>query len=389
MNPTYGGLNTTLATILERVNAAGTAVDATLQPVFFTAGCLLLVFACIKFMWQKDLAPLAQFVVNFILLMTIVHLSARWMPLTEGYMAGMGSYGAQISGWAVDQLSPASVIIRALTLANKMYTENVSWLRLVFGTTEDTAANLLMLTALIGTIFAAIAMAIFLMVFFAIMKFASVVALVFLIFMLFDWGRFMAAPGIARILAYGVQMLVMSMVAGAMFSTLDALELSDRMTINEVIGTLVIVGFFTFLFFSTTNLAREQISGMPVLSLNEITNGLVRAASMLPLPGLPPMGPLKLPAPRVSGNASAPYGMSFPGSKGAPGGGSGGALPPPAAAQRMLNKPPIDATWTEAKDLAPKAAQRMLGQAQRAIPDNSTKALPSPPRQLPPPSRFS
>ena len=108
-------------------------------------------------------------------------------------------------------------------------------MRTIFGTTEDNVANILMMLVCLITIFAAVFMAVFLMMFFVLMKFASVVALLFLVFFLFDWGRFMAAPGIARIMAYGVQMLVMSMVAGLMFSTLDALKLSDRLQADEAI----------------------------------------------------------------------------------------------------------------------------------------------------------
>jgi type IV secretory pathway TrbL component len=379
VNPTYGGLNTTLATILERINAAGVSVDATLQPVFFTAGVLLLVTACIKFMWQRDLAPLAGFVVQFIMLMGIVTLSARWMPLTEGYMVGMGSYGARIGGFVVDQLSPASVIMRGLTIADKMYTENVSWMRTVFGTTEDTTANIVMLLVCVGTIAMAVLMAVFLMLFYVVMKLASVVALVFLVFLLFEWGRFMAAPGLARFMAYGVQMLVMSMVAGLMFSTLDALKLTDRLTANEAIATLVIVAFFAFLFLNTTNIAKEQISGMPVLSLNEfgnaLTKGTMAALSMLPglgkvaagaLGGMPSMPSFRGGAPGIG---SGPPGMG--GGPGGAGAGPGRIGSAPASAMRMLSKPTtIDGTWTEAKDLGPKSAQRMLA-GQKALPDYS------------------
>lgn len=131
MNPNYGELNGILSNMLERINAAGIAVDSTLQPVFFIAGCLMLVFACIKFMWQKNLAPLAAFVIQFIMLMGIITLSSRWMPITQGYTLGMGTYGAQIGGFIVDQLSPGTVIMKGLTLADKMYTENISWMRVL------------------------------------------------------------------------------------------------------------------------------------------------------------------------------------------------------------------------------------------------------------------
>src|SRR5690242_10452498 len=133
MNADYGALNTTLFSILDRITSAGMAVDAALQPVFFIAGVLMLVMACAKFMWQKDLAPLAGFVIQFMTLMVIVTLSARWMPLTTGYMTSMGGFGAHIGGFVVDQISPATVAIRGLKLAGKMYSENVSWIRTIFG----------------------------------------------------------------------------------------------------------------------------------------------------------------------------------------------------------------------------------------------------------------
>ena len=90
MDADYGALNGTVFDLASRLNAAGASVDATLQPVFFVVGCLLLVFACIKFMWQRDLAPLAAFVVQFVMLMVVVWASSRWMPMTQDYMLQMG-----------------------------------------------------------------------------------------------------------------------------------------------------------------------------------------------------------------------------------------------------------------------------------------------------------
>ena len=134
--------------------------------------------------------------------------------------------------------------MKGLTLADKMYTENISWMRVLFGTNEDTTANVVMLLACLLTIGVSLLMAVFLMLFYVLMKLASVVALVFLVFLLFEWSRFMAAPGVARILAYGIQTLVMSLVAGMMFTTLDALKLSDRLEADEAMATLAIVTFF-------------------------------------------------------------------------------------------------------------------------------------------------
>lgn len=370
MNPNYGELNGILLTLMDRIDDAGKAVDGTLQPVFFVAGCLMLVFACIKFMWQKNLAPLAAFVIQFIMLMGIITLSSQWMPVTQGYTLGMGAYGAQIGGFVMNELSPGTVIMKGLRLADKMYTENISWMRVLFGTNEDTTANVVMLLACLLTIGVSLLMAVFLMMFFVLMKLASVVALVFLVFLLFEWSRFMAAPGVARILAYGIQMLVMSLVAGMMFTTLDALKLSDRLEANEAITTLAIVTFFAFLFYNTTTIAREQISGMPILSLNEFGNALGKAAlfgaSMMPGVAKAGLGALG----GMPGRPTMPdfRGTPGPGGTGSPGhGGSGGSPSSYTGGGFRPGGGPgtIDAEWTEARDLAPPGPQRLLAQYRR------------------------
>jgi hypothetical protein len=371
----------------------GGIVDGALQPVYFITGVLLLVFACIKFMWQRDLSPLAAFVVRYMQLMVLIFVSGQWMPLTENYVAQMGSFGANTAGFDTLQLAPGPVIMRALELANRMYTENMSWMRLIFGSTEDTVAHLLLAFGCIGTILLAIFMAAWIMLFFVVFKLATVVALVFLAFLMFDATRFMAAPGLARILAYGVQMLVLGLVTGLFFMVLDAFDLSGHLRVGQSVALLVVMFFFVLLFKYTTDLAREQISGMPTLDLHDTGRLAGRAAgtaaSMIGGIGtvaLGTLGGLRLArmAGSTAGNTIAslpatPPGTASPGGFRAgdgPGmGGGPGMAGIPASAVRLLARPPVDAAWTEARDL-PKTAARLL-EAQRA--------LPPPPRQLPPP----
>lgn len=402
MEADYGALNGTVADLVARLNAAGSTVDASMQPVFFIVGCLLLVFACAKFMWQRDLAPLAVFVINFCLLMAVIWLSSRWMPMTQGYMTRMGGYGAALGGSSIDRFTPAAVMVEGLELAQKLYVENVSWMRLVFGTTSDNIANIVMLVVCVLTILVAVAMAVIVMAFWAMMKLASIVAMVFLAFLLFEQTRFMAAPGLARILAYGVQILVMSLIAGLYFATMEGLELDGRLRADQAITVLALVLFFALLFLVSTTIAREQISGMPNLSLNEpaglMARGAAGAAGMLPgaaratmgafggAGGMPSMPRLGGSSPPGGGGSPLGGGAGFSAGGGramtmASGAGSGGSGP--AAAQRMLARARspqsgkgtiIDGEWTEARDLGPKAAQRMVAKAREQ------GRLPPPPR---------
>lgn len=370
MDPDYSYLNAAVVQMLAKITSTGGVIDGALQPVYFIVGVLLLVFACTKFMWQRDLAPLAAFVIRYIQLMVLILISSQWMPLTDNYVNQMGTFGAGAAGFDILQLAPGTVIVRALDVAWKMYSENVSWMRLVFGTTEDTVAHLLLLIGCLGTILLAIFMAAWIMLFFVVFKLASVIALVFLAFMMFDSTRFMAAPGLARILGYGVQMLVLGLVTGLFFMTLETFDLSGHLHVGQSIALLTVMFFFGLLFKYTTDLAREQISGMPSLDLHDTGRMAGRAvgtaASLLGTAGavgLGTLGGLKLgggAARSIGGGASSLSGAMTGG------GGAGAGQGAPAAAFRMLARPPIDATWTEARDL-PKSATRML-EARRALP---------------------
>lgn len=383
----YGYLNAAVTDMLTKITSIGGTIDHSLQPVYFITGALLFLFACIKFLWQRDLAPWAAFVVRYIQLMAIIFVSGQWMPLTDNYVSGMGAFGANAAGFDILQLAPSAVILRAMDIASRMYTENVSWMRVVFGSTEDTVAHLLLLIGCLGTILLAVLMAAWIMLFFVVFKLATVIALVFLAFMMFESTRFMAAPGLARILAYGVQMLVLGLATGLFFMTLDALDLSGHLQVDQSLALLVVMFFFALLFKYTTDLAREQVSGMPSLGLHDVGHtmgrGAMMGAAMLPgaagvagamlrsAGGMPSLPSFRGPAMGwrgSSGGGSAGAGSSMPST-----GGMGGGAP--ASVSRMLNKPPIDATWTEARDL-PKTAARLL-EAQRS--------LLAPPRQLPPP----
>jgi type IV secretory pathway TrbL component len=388
MDTDYAYLNTAVTDMLAKVTSAGGVIDGALQPVYFITGVLLLVFACTKFFWQRDLAPLAAFVVKYIHLMILILVSGQWMPLTDNYVSQMGAFGANAAGFNILQLAPGTVIIRALELASRMYTENVSWMRLLFGTSEDTIAHLLLMLGCAGTIILSIFMAAWIMFFYVVFKLATVVALVFLAFMMFEGTRFMAAPGLARILGYGVQMLVLGIATGLYFMALDALDLSGRLQVGQSVSLLTVMFFFVLVFKYTTDIAREQVSGMPSLGLHDIGHtvgrGAMMGATMLPgaagvagamlrsAGGMPSLPSFRAPAMGWRGpssGGSAGGGSTMPSTGGMGGGGA------PASVFRMLNQQPIDATWTEARDL-PKTASRLL-QAQRS--------LPAPPRQLPPP----
>jgi type IV secretory pathway TrbL component len=389
MDPDYGYLNVAVTSMLNKITSVGSVIDGALQPVYFITGVLLLVFACIKFLWQRDLAPLAAFVVRYMQLMVLIFVSGQWMPLTDQYVSQMGAFGANAAGFNILQLAPAKVIVRALEIASRMYTENMSWMRLIFGSAEDTVAHLLLLVGCVGTILLAIFMAAWIMLFFVVFKLATVVALVFLAFLMFDATRFMAAPGLARILAYGVQMLVLGLVTGLFFMVLDAFDLSGHLRVGQSVALLVVMFFFVLLFKYTTDLAREQVSGMPTLDLHDTGRLAGRAAGTaasmiggIGTIGLGTLGAIRLAGPAGGslpgasvGATSSAMRSSAMGSSGSSSGSGGAIAGAPAAVRRMLDKPPIDATWTEARDL-PKTAARLL---------EARRSLPPPPRQLPPP----
>jgi hypothetical protein len=205
--------------------------------------------------------------------------------------------------------------------------------------------------------------------------------------MMFDATRFMAAPGLARILAYGVQMLVLGVISGIFFMTLDGLDLGGHLQISQSLALLTVMLFFGLLFKYATDIAREQISGMPSLGLHDIgrmgTSAAMTGASMLTTAGLGALGTfagMRLSLPSFGSGANGLPGAAGGSvmSLGLPGGGMGasGASSLPRAAARLLENPNYT-SWAEARDL-PRSAQRLLSGTSRNLP-------PPPPPRLPPP----
>jgi type IV secretory pathway TrbL component len=395
METDYAFLNSSVTEMINRITSMGGVIDGRLQIIYLLTGVIMLVIAVSKFMWEKSLGPLADFVVRYVQLMGLIAISGNWMKLTEGYVAQMGSFGASVSGFSILQLAPGTVILKAMEIASRMYTENLSWMRLIFGSADDTVAHFLLGLGCIGTILLSIFMAAWIMLFFVIFKVATVVALIFLAFMMFDATRFMAAPGLARILAYGVQMLVLGVAAGLFFMTLEGLDLSGHLEISQSLALLTVMLFFGLLFKYTTDIAREQISGMPSLGLHDIGRGGAQAAmtgaSMLGTAAAGALGTFA--GMRLSGfggsgtstsiSSASPSGGSVMASGG--GGGMstiGGGASIPRAAARLLENPNY-ASWTEARDL-PKSAQRLLSSQSRDLPP-PPPSVPPPPRALPGP----
>jgi hypothetical protein len=383
MDTDYSYINVAVTQMLDRIAGIGAGFDAKLQPVYLLTGVVMFSIACAKFMWNRDLSVWANFVVRYVQLMIVILASSQWMPLSGGYVGQMGSFAASAGGFDIAQLTPATVAVKALNVAWKMYSENMSWMRLIFGTTEDTVAHLLLLIGCLGTILLAIFMAAWIMLFVVVFKLASAIALLFLAFLMFDATRFMGAPGLARILAYGVQMLVMGLVCGLFFMTLDGLQMSSRLEVHQSIGILVVMFFFALLFKYTTTIAREQISGMPTMDLHDVGRAAVGAGAMMAGPALGALGAFAGARMGSIGSraAGSSLGSSVGGSGGSGasggsmmraatptgGGGGGGYVPLPSTAQRLLERPPIDTTWTESRDL-PKSATRMLANQQKQLP---------------------
>lgn len=377
MDPTYGYLNDATIKMVGKITQAAASFDAALQWVYLAMGVLMFIIACAKFMYTKDLSAWAEFVGRYVQLMAVIMVSGQWMGMTAGYVNGMGAFAANAAGFNVLDFNPATVAVKGLALAGDLYTENFSWLRTLFGSTQDNVAHILLGLGCIGTIILSIFMASWIILFLIAFKLAAAVAMLFLVFMVFGATRFMGSPGLARMLAYGVQMMVMALTTGLFFMTLEALDMSGHLRVEQSIALLAVMFAFALLFKWTGNIAREQISGMPSLDFHD---GARLAGSAAGAVGKMISG-VAMPAlaynlgSRMAGQAagtaggamtSAGGGMSSVGSR-------GGA---PAAAVRMLERPMTEATWTEARDL-PRSASRML-EARKV-------ALPAPNKQLPPP----
>ena len=374
MDPTYGYLNDATIKMVGKITQAAASFDTSMQWVYLAMGVIMFCIACAKFMYTKDLSAWAEFVGRYVQLMAVIMVSGQWMGMTAGYVNGMGAFAANAAGFNVLDFNPATVAVKGLALAGDLYTENFSWLRTLFGSTQDNVAHILLGIGCIGTIILSIFMASWIILFLIAFKLAAAVAMLFLVFMVFGATRFMGSPGLARMLAYGVQMMVMALTTGLFFMTLEALDMSGHLRVEQSIALLAVMFAFALLFKWTGNIAREQISGMPSLDFHDGAR----------LAGNVAAGTAGAIGKMIAGAAIPALAYNFGRRMGAQAGGSGGGGMSsvgskggaPAAAVRMLERPMNEATWTEARDL-PRSASRML-EARKV-------ALPAPNKQLPPP----
>ena len=389
MDPTYGYLNDATIKMVGKITQAAASFDASLQWVYLAMGVLMFAIACAKFMYNRDLGAWAEFVGRYVQLMAVIAVSGQWMGMTAAYVNGMGTFAANAAGFNVLDFNPATVAVKGLGIAGDLYTENFSWLRAFFGSSNDNVAHFLLAFGCIGTILLSIFMASWIILFLLAFKLAAAVAMLFLVFMVFGSTRFMGSPGLARMLAYGVQMMVMSLTTGLFFMTLEALDMSGHLRVEQSIALLAIMFAFALLFKWTGNISREQISGMPSLDFHDgarlagnVAGAVGKMISGIAVPALAyNFGK------RMAGQAAGAAGTALTTTGGSSGGrmstvGSGG-YGAPSAAVRMLERPMTEATWTEARDL-PKSASRMLEARKVALPEPN-KRLPPPPRGLPSP----
>src|SRR5690242_9531719 len=135
MEPDYGYLNEAVVKMMGKISSTMMSFDAALQPVFLIVGIILFVMACAKFMYQRDLAPWADFTLRYVQLMAVITATSQWQGLTSGYVDQMGAFAANAAGFDILKLAPGTVAVKGLDLAWKMYSENMSWMRVIFGST--------------------------------------------------------------------------------------------------------------------------------------------------------------------------------------------------------------------------------------------------------------
>jgi hypothetical protein len=148
----------------------------------------------------------------------------------------------------------------------------ISWYDFFFGSGEDTIVGLILLASLGIFLWAVVRMCAVIAITLIFFKVSSILTLFLLPFLLAQTTRFVAAPGVARMVQYGIQFFVLSLIVGFVMRFLGGVTFPERPDANEALSFIALTTIFAACFEYANSIAKEHIAGGPVTSGREGIN---------------------------------------------------------------------------------------------------------------------
>jgi type IV secretory pathway TrbL component len=266
---------------VDQINSLGGILPAKFHLLYFAFAVIAFVTALGKMMYFRSVKPVADFGIFYAFLMVLLVVSANWNMASEGWAGWMSRTAFQSLGYDFSYMAPSVVLAEGFRIIKALYDSGISFYRIFLGSSDDSIAGLILLLALGGLAWAVIQMVAVLVVMLVFFKLSSLLALCLLPFLLLGQTRFMAAPGVVRIIQYGLQFFVVGLLIGLTFRFISGWTFSERPDANEVLSFAIAVGVLSILMKHGMNIAKEHIAGSPITAGREGASALSEGVGSL------------------------------------------------------------------------------------------------------------
>lgn len=269
------------AEMVDQINTLGGILPEKFAILYFAFAVIAFFVALSKMMWLRSIKPVAEFFTFYIFIMVLLLVSENWNMMADGWAGWMSRTAFQAVGYDFTFMAPSVVLAEGFRIIFSLYDSGISFYRIFFGSSDDSIAGLILLLSLGGLAWAVIQMVAVLVVMMVFFKISSLLALCLLPFLLLGMTRFMSAPGVVRVIQYGLQFFVVGLIIGLVFRFVGNWTFSDRPTANEVVTFAISVGVLCVLMKHGMTVAKEHIAGTPMLSMREGAGALSEGVTSL------------------------------------------------------------------------------------------------------------
>lgn len=269
------------AQFVDQINTLGGVLPAKFHILYFAFAMIAFITALAKMMYLRSVKPVAEFFQFYVFLMVLLVVSTNWNAMADGWVGWMSRTAFQATGQNLSFMSPSLVLVEGFRIIKSLYDSGISFYRIFLGSSEDSIAGLVLLFALGWLAWAVIQMVAVLVVMMVFFKLSSLLALCLLPFLLLGMTRFMAAPGLVRIIQYGLQFFIVGLIIGLTFRFISGWTFSDRPDANEIVSFVIAVGVLAVLLKHGMNVAKEHIAGTPITAGREGASALTDGMNSL------------------------------------------------------------------------------------------------------------
>lgn len=266
---------------VDTINSLFGVLPADFHIFYFALALISFVVAIGKMMWMRSISPAAEFFKFYLFLMVLLVVSDNWNTMADTWVGWMSKQAYEAVGFDASYLAPSVVLTQGFRITAKLYESGISFYRIFLGSSDDSIAGIILLIAIAAFLWAVVQMVAVLVMTMVFFKISSLLALCLLPFILLNITRFAAAPGVVRVLQYGVQFWTVSLIIGLAFKFMDGIVFTNRPDANQVLSFAIGVGVLCTLMKHGMHVAREHIAGTPMLSMREGVGTLREATQSL------------------------------------------------------------------------------------------------------------